>query len=97
VTTLGIPCIYYGSEQCFDGQGGDDRYIRETMFGKNFRAFRSKDRHFFNKENPVYKELSKILSIRKEKIVLRRGRQYLREISGDGINFGFPGFCLGHR
>jgi glycosidase len=22
VTTLGIPCIYYGSEQCFDGRGG---------------------------------------------------------------------------
>jgi len=22
---------------------------------------------------------------------LRRGRQYLREISGDGVHFGFPG------
>ena len=32
-TTLGIPCIYYGSEQMFDGEGsGDsaDRYIREA-------------------------------------------------------------------
>jgi glycosidase len=92
VTTLGIPCVYYGSEQSFDGQGGSDRYIRETMFGKKFGAFRSKDRHFFNKQNPVYKELSKILSMRKEKVILRRGRQYLREISGDGINFSYPDF-----
>lgn len=95
VTTLGIPCIYYGSEQLFDGQGkgsGSDRYIRETMFGGKFGAFRSKQRHFFNKEQQVYKELSKILAIRKERIELRRGRQYLREISGDGVNFGLPGF-----
>jgi len=93
VSTLGIPCIYYGSEQCFDGRGGTDRYIREAMFGGKFGAFRSKERHFFNKEQPVYKELSKILAIRKERVILRRGRQYLREISGDGINFGYPDFA----
>jgi glycosidase len=29
-------------------------------------------------------------SIGKEKLALRRGRQYLREISGDGIHFGYP-------
>lgn len=98
VTTLGIPCLYYGSEQLFDGMGGgrgSDRYIRETMFGGNFGAFRSKGRHFFNTNTPVYREFSKILAIRKEKIILRRGRQYLREISGDGINFGLPDFVGG--
>jgi len=95
VTTLGIPCIYYGSEQGFDGRGGSDRYIREAMFGGEFGAFRSKNKHFFNIDGPVYKEVSKILAIRKEKIVLRRGRQYLREISGDGINFGYPDFIEG--
>lgn len=44
--TLRIPCIYYGSEQCFD----------------------------------------------RKHIVLRRGRQYLREISApeNGVNFGLP-------
>lgn len=90
VMTLGIPCLYYGSEQGFDGQGNNDRYIREAMFGSTFGAFRTQDRHFFNEENPLYKELSKILSLRKRSIVLRRGRQYLREISGDGVNFGLP-------
>jgi glycosidase len=95
LTTLGIPCIYYGSEQSFDGQGdGDfsDRYIREAMFGGGFGAFRSKGKHFFDPASPVYKSVSKIISIRNKQIALRRGRQYLREISGDGISFGIPQF-----
>jgi glycosidase len=89
-TTLGIPCLYYGTEQEFDGAGDSDRYIREAMFGGDFGAFRTKNRHFFNEETTVYKELAKILALRREKIALRRGRQYLRQISGDGVNFGLP-------
>jgi len=95
-TTLGIPCIYYGSEQGFDGEGDNDRYLREAMFGGEFGAFRSRQRHFFNEDNPVYRELSKILALRREKIALRRGRQYLCQISGDGHNFGYP-MVLGER
>lgn len=90
VTTLGIPCVYYGTEQGFDGQGGSDRYIREAMFGGEFGAFRSRGRHFFDEGHPVYQELAKILDLRRRKIALRRGRQYLREISGDGQSFGLP-------
>lgn len=89
-TTLGIPCIYYGSEQGFDGQGDNDRYIREAMFGGAFGAFRSRGRHCFSEDHAVYQELSIILALRKQKIALRRGRQYLRSISGDGVNFGYP-------
>lgn len=89
-TTLGIPCIYYGSEQGFDGAGDNDRYIREAMFGGEFGAFRSRQRHFFNEEVRIYQELAKILGIRRKKLALQRGRQYLREISGDGENFGLP-------
>lgn len=89
-TTLGIPCIYYGTEQGFDGAGGNDRYIREAMFGGDFGAFRSHPRHFFDEGSPVYKTLAEILALRREKIALRRGRQYLREISGDRLGFGLP-------
>lgn len=91
--TLGIPCIYYGTEQRFDGRGdwdGADRYIRETMFGGPFGAFRSKERHFFDESSDLFRELADILKLREEKLVLRRGRQYLREISGDGVNFDLP-------
>ena len=40
-TTLGIPCIYYGTEQGFDGHGDNDRYLREAMFGGEFGPFES--------------------------------------------------------
>jgi glycosidase len=94
--TLGIPCIYYGSEQGFDGAGGNDRFIREAMFGGAFGPFRSHDRHCFDERNPIYVELAQITKIRARELTLRRGRQYLRQISGDGMSFGFP-FILGGR
>jgi glycosidase len=95
-TTMGIPCIYYGSEQGFDGAGDSDRYIREAMFGGEFGAFRSRQRHFFNEDSEAYKQTTAVLAIRRQKIALRRGRQYLRQISGDGANFGLPA-VLGRR
>ncbi|EXJ82609.1 hypothetical protein A1O3_06422 [Capronia epimyces CBS 606.96] len=88
--TLGIPCIYYGTEQAFDGQGGSDQYIREAMFGGAFGAFRSKRRHFFDEDNPVWKTVAGLAEVRSQEMALRRGRQYLREISGDGVHFGLP-------
>lgn len=93
VMTLGIPCIYYGTEQSFDGHGGGDgadRFIREAMFGGEFGAFASRKRHFFDENSFVYKELQKILQIRAADRIYTRGRQFLRPISGDGINFGLP-------
>ncbi|MDH5527082.1 MAG: alpha-amylase family glycosyl hydrolase [Nitrospirota bacterium] len=96
-TTLGIPCIYYGSEQGFDGEGGHrgdegyaDRYIRESMFGGAFGAFRSKGKHFFDENHAIYQATTQVLQLRAQHKALRRGRQYLREISGDGITFGYP-------
>jgi glycosidase len=90
VLTLGIPCLYYGSEQLLDGEGGDDRYIREAMFGGGFGPFRSRDRHVFDETAPTYREIRAILDVRRADPALRRGRQYLREISGDGSTFGPP-------
>jgi glycosidase len=93
--TLGIPCIYYGSEQAFDGAGGNDRYIREAMFGGAFGAFRSRSRHCFDEQKSIYMELAKIVKVREQEMALRRGRQYLRPISGDGVTFGFPALLGG--
>lgn len=88
--TLGIPCIYYGSEQGFDGVGGNDRYIREAMFGGAFGPFRARDRHCFDETHPLYRSLAAVLAVRREHLALRRGRQYLRAISGNGQDFGEP-------
>ena len=79
--TAGIPCIYYGTEQAFDGSGDHDKYVRESMFGGEFGAFRTRNRSFFNSKHPVYQEMKKLAELRNEYIHLRLGRQYLREIS----------------
>ncbi len=89
--TAGIPCIYYGTEQGFDGSGDHDKYIRESMFGGDFGAFRTQNRSFFDKNNPIYQEMQRLAEIRKNNIDLRIGRQYLREISNKkNINFHLP-------
>ena len=106
LTTLGIPCIYYGTEQAFDGTiknhnfeiesalSFEDRYIRESMFGGTFGAFETKGCHFFDRDNPSYLRIAAIAKIRnrKDKIgkTLRRGRQYLREISVLQRDFARP-------
>jgi glycosidase len=79
MTTLGVPCIYYGSEQSFDGNKGyhdasiepysgnvpfDDRYIRESMFGGTFGAFETSGCHFFDPNHPTYLRISAIAKIR---------------------------------
>ncbi len=90
VCSAGIPCVYYGSEQGFDGQGRHDRYIRETMFASEFGAFRSKGYHFFDERHEIYRKLQQLLAVRKQIPALRQGSQQLLEISGDGEHFGFP-------
>lgn len=90
VTTVGIPGIYYGSEQAFNGEGGDDNYIREAMFGGSFGPFRSVGRHCFNEDHPAYQQLSRVLAVRRVSPALRRGRQQLLATSGDGEHFGLP-------
>lgn len=90
LTSQGVPCIYYGTEQGFDGGGDNDRYVRECMFGGGWGAFESTGRHFFNAEHPLYLAIASIAAIRQHEPALRYGRQYFREISGNGSDFGHP-------
>lgn len=96
LTSQGVPCIYYGTEQGFDGGGDNDRYIRECMFGGQWGAFDSTGHHFFNKNHPIYQGIAGIASVRQREPALRYGRQYFREISGNGVDFGYPidGKCV---
>jgi glycosidase len=93
LTTAGIPCIYYGTEQGFDSGGQpspNDAVLRENMFGGRFGGKRSKGVHFFDEDAPLYQALSTLCALRHKWIALRRGRQYVHEISGDGVHFGPP-------
>jgi alpha-amylase len=81
--SLGTPCIYYGTEQGFDGHGGDND-IREAMFDLN-----TPGRNLLNQDCRIYTEIAKIAEVMRSSAPLRFGRMYFRQI-GDGINFGFP-------
>src|SRR5262249_35081235 len=89
----GIPCIYYGSEQGFDSGGrpnGSDLVPRENMFGGRFGSLCSQGRHFFNEDGELYGALAALIDLRTKLLPLRRGRQALHHISGDGVTFGLP-------
>jgi len=93
LTTAGIPCIYYGSEQGFDSGGrasGSDVVLRESMFGGRFGGLCTQGRHFFNEDGDLYRALAALTDLRKRLLPLRRGRQALHRISGDGVTFGLP-------
>ncbi len=79
LTTLGIPCIYYGTEQCFNGNQDAhdrnhepcddvvpyaDRYVRECMFGDGFGAFFTQGCHFFDENHPTYLRIAAIARLR---------------------------------
>ena len=80
--SLGTPCIYYGAEQGFSGQGGDN-HMREAMFDKA-------GKNLLNTQCRIYQEIAKIAGVMRDNEPLRFGRVYYRQISGNGANFGFP-------
>jgi glycosidase len=90
LTSQGVPCLYYGTEQGFDGGGPDDSYVRETMFGGTWGAFGTAGHHCFNPQHDIYRGIHAIAAVRQREPALRYGRQYFREISGNGIDFGHP-------
>ncbi len=96
LTSAGVPCIYYGTEQAFNGadQRTDDNsysdvFLRECMFGGKFGSFQSAGKHFFNEESNIYRFLQDLTRVRHENIALRRGRQYLRQVSESGLENDF--------
>lgn len=90
LTSQGVPCIYYGTEQGFDGGGPDDSYVREAMFGGRWGPFGTAGRHGFNPNHEIYCGIQAVAAVRARERALRYGRQYFREISGNGIDFGHP-------
>ena len=106
LTIPGIPAIYYGTEQAFDGNEdyqdysieprrfAEDRYVREGMFGCAFGAFATEGCHFFNPNHPTYLRIAAIARLRnrQDRIgkALRRGYLYFRETSYLDYPFAIP-------
>lgn len=81
---LGTACIYYGTEQGFAGSGGDNE-MREAMFDRELPGT-----SLLNTGCRIYQEIAKLAAIVLENPVLRFGRMYFREISGNHVDFGLP-------
>ena len=80
-TLLGVPCIYYGTEQGLHGRGDRPEAVREALWGMP---------KSFDETHPFYIAIQKLSNIRAEEPVLRYGRQYIREISANGRDFAVP-------
>ena len=82
--SLGTACLYYGTEQGFVGSGGDNE-MREAMFDHESAGV-----SLLNPACDIYQEIAKVSTVVAANPVLRFGRVYFREISGDGRAFGLP-------
>jgi glycosidase len=85
-TLQGIPCLYYGTEQGLSGHGDKPECVREALWGMA-NAF---DRH-----HPFYRTIRRLSAIRLERPSLRYGRQYFRQVSGNGVDFGISNYTSG--
>jgi len=65
MTLRGVPVIYYGDEQGFEGTGGD-KDARQDMFAS------------FDPRQPLYRAMARFAAVRREHSALRRGRQVIR-------------------
>lgn len=79
LTSLGIPCIYYGTEQAFAGGGDCDVCVREPMFvlpgGEEGIAG-----HFLRTDHPLYQAIARYSDMRAQEPALRYGRQYFHDV-----------------
>ncbi len=77
----GIPCLYYGTEQQFEG--GNDPNNRESMFDpKNMPRMDGGGRYpVFNTDNPTFKVIQTLIQIRKDYPALRRGGVAMRWVT----------------
>lgn len=104
LTLPGIPCIYYGTEQGFSGEGNTDASVREAMF--DFEESNGAD--CFDEKSFFFREISRLISLRKEcpelingKIIWtefetknkgslkREALFFFRELSGEQCLIGF--------
>ncbi|MEY8021365.1 alpha-amylase family glycosyl hydrolase [Muriicola sp. SD30] len=82
---LGAPCIYYGTEQGLDGNGMDDRYIREGMFDPNDTKI-----NVLNRNSWIYRTIADLAKLRQTEPILKFGRMYFRKTSKNAVGFHYP-------
>ena len=90
-TTRGTPVVYYGDEQGFTGDGGDQD-ARQDMFDSQVASVprRRPDRHrrrtwpatTSTRRHPLYQAISELAALRADHVALRQGAQLHRYSEG---------------
>ncbi|MBI4676664.1 MAG: hypothetical protein HY748_03700 [Elusimicrobia bacterium] len=87
--STGIPLVYYGTEQAFRQAhaGHYDPRNREDMFPEGQYKSESSAGDKFDQSSPTYRQLQRLMRVRKQLPALRRGRQFVRwaDQNGPGI------------
>jgi glycosidase len=83
-TGRGVPCLYYGTEQAFNG--GSDPNNREDMFDGQFEQGPSLGDNF-NEAHPLFRYVALLNNLRRNYPALRRGgyRNLWNNSSGPGL------------
>jgi glycosidase len=84
-TMIGIPCVYYGTEQGLRGSGDNREHSREALWGHAQ----------FDMNHPFYQHIKTLAELRKKYPPIVYGRQYFRPCSGDGTSFGHSPYAGG--
>ncbi|MEY4270689.1 MAG: hypothetical protein RLZZ58_1905, partial [Pseudomonadota bacterium] len=86
LTLRGAPVIYYGDEQGFVGDGGD-QLAREDMFASRTAVFNDNDligtdattaQANFDEKHPLFRLVARLSALRRAHPALSRGRQLVR-------------------
>lgn len=89
LTLRGVPVIYYGDEQGFVSDGGD-QLAREDMFASQVAAYNDNDligsgattaTANFDTGHPLYRQIAALAAIRRRVPALSRGRTLVRAFS----------------
>ncbi|MEU6858248.1 pullulanase-type alpha-1,6-glucosidase [Glycomyces sp. NPDC046736] len=90
--TRGQPVVYYGDEQGFTGEGGDD-YARQSMFASQVAEYLDDDligtdathaEDNFDTSHPIYEAIAELGQLRKDHPALANGAQVTRSAE-DGV------------
>jgi glycosidase len=87
-TFQGVPSIYYGMEQGM-AEAGDARESARFCLWRDPTAFTQVPQHTY------YQAIAQLSLLRQQQPAARYGRQYFRELTGNGTDFGYSPFAGG--